>query len=82
MRSGTIRYFGQGQAPCRGSKPARTAGFRSRCLGRAEFLALPYRRTPLGRFLNLPPENGQRVLNVPMAIHLFRVKIHQIGFSV
>jgi hypothetical protein len=53
-----------------------------RCLGRAEFLALPYRRTPLGRFLNLPPENGQRVLNVPMAIHLFRVKIHQIGFSV
>ena len=32
-------------------------------------------------FIDFPPENGQPVLNAPMAIHLFRAKIHRLDLA-
>jgi hypothetical protein len=46
-------------------KTGAEAVFSKRCVRRAEFFALPYRCTPLSRFLHFPRENGQRIVNLP-----------------
>src|SRR5215469_12489766 len=76
------RYVWVSSATRHGSKPARIIYRAIRAPKRTEFFALPYRPYTLWCFLCCPRENGQRIVNVPMAVHLLRGKIRQIGFGV